>query len=68
MKYIYYIRHETDYGPFFSSRKKAIAYLQDDGEDGRWWAEHGKDVVNGDDAYTTIQKVKLDDINERYDG
>lgn len=29
MSKVYIIKHETDFGPFFSSKEKVIAYLKD---------------------------------------
>jgi len=62
---IYFIKHETDYGPFFSSRAKALDYLKEDSE---WWKVWGAGIETDKDAYITVQEVELDDENVRFDG
>ena len=69
---IFFIRddNETKYGPFFSSLEKAIAYLKvhreddEDDKDTEWL----KAVIRGDDTYTSIERVMLNDVQVRYDG
>ncbi len=65
MAKICFIRHETDYGPFFSDQRKAAAHLKDVHEHTE--AEIAK-IVAGSDPYTAIVEVELDDPNVCFDG
>ena len=62
---IWFIRHETDYGPFFSTKERAIELLKEDAE---WWAKYGEEVLADKSPYTTIQEVELDDKDVCFDG
>ena len=56
---IWFIRHETDYGPFFSTREKAIEWLKQDEENDNL-PQHLAEILAGDDPYTSLMEVELD--------
>lgn len=65
---IYFIREETTFGPFFSSKKKVREYLEGRDEDGNNSAKDIEDILAGDSAYTGVEEVELDDSSEIFDG
>jgi hypothetical protein len=62
--HIYFIRHETEYGPFFDSKDKAVTYLLG----GKTSPETILQIVEGTDPYTDIVEVELNDITVSFDG
>lgn len=54
---IYLIKSDAVIGPFFSSRKKALAYLR---EDKAWWTLHGQAVADGTSPYLAVLDIELD--------
>jgi hypothetical protein len=62
---IYFIRNETDYGPFFSTRDKAIQYI---GDSYRHDPKERDAIIHGDSCYTGIQEVELDQRGVIFDG
>lgn len=60
MAKIWFIRKETDYGPFFSSKEKAIQYLLDrENEEEDSDADISK-ILADNDPYTSLVEVTLD--------
>jgi hypothetical protein len=72
---IYFIQHETDYGPFFSSREKAVTFLKKDmlspnasPELRRQEEEELEKAIAGKSCYTNLVPVTLDDESVSFDG
>lgn len=65
---IWFIVHETEFGPFFSTKDKAIAYVKTKLLDDEEFAVRGQDVVEGNDPYVNIVEVKLDNEDCQFDG
>jgi len=63
---IFFIRHETSYGPFFSSKKKAETYLRD--QEYPECEEDLQDMLAGRHDYCNVVEVQLDDITRHFDG
>ena len=57
--HIWFIKHERSYGPFFSSRQKAIYWLMQDVDDNHS-ALRLADILTDSDPYTSIVEVELD--------
>ena len=53
---IWFLRRETDYGPFFSSRENAIAFLDSENDDDL----DLESTLNGTDPYINLVEVELD--------
>ena len=64
---MFFIRHETSYGPFFSEKQKAIDYVSgpDMYEDE---PEEIPKIIEGRHSYCSIVEVELDDIKVHFDG
>lgn len=67
MARIFVIKHETDVGPFFSSKAKARAYLEHPNHkinsDG-WTPD---DAMEGNDPYVNVLEIELDDERVCFD-
>ena len=68
MPKVYIIKHETDFGPFFSSKDKVKAYLEDpyhvDAND----PARIDLILEGRDPYINVLEVELDDEDVCFDG
>lgn len=71
---IYFIRHETSYGPFFSTREQAIDCALKRLEDNTinnsptYIVNRINDILKGTDPYISIEDVTLDDEDVCFDG
>ena len=68
MAKIWFIRREEvskDYGPFFSTKERAIAFLREDDCDAH---DDLTDSIDGTDPYINIIEVVLDDERVCFDG
>lgn len=66
MASIWFIKHETDFGPFFSTKEKAIKYLIDDDEE--MDERRLKAILENRDPYVAVVEVELDDADISFDG
>ena len=60
--HIWFIRSETDYGPFFSTKEKAISYLENQE------TLDGNCKYTENNPYVNIEEVELDKENICFDG
>ena len=68
MTIIWCIKHETDFGPFFSTKDKAISYVKREVFDDEEAAIRLEDAIAGNDPYCNIIEVCLDDEDTIFDG
>lgn len=68
MAKIYFIKHETDFGPFFSTKKKARTYLEKDADIDEVSSEEIDEMMAGEHDYTNVIEVELDDEDVSFDG
>ena len=67
MASVFFIRHETSYGPFFSSKEKAAAYLLKDGFEAPG-EEELAEMLEGRHCYCNVVEVELDNPDISFDG
>ena len=65
---IWFIRCETEYGPFFSSLENVRGYLQDPDHRPTDKPDNIEEILNGTNPYMSVQEVELDDISACFDG
>ena len=68
MSKVYIIKHETDFGPFFSSKEKVIAYLKDPDHADVDDPSRINPILEGRDPYINVLEVELDDEDVCFDG
>ncbi len=61
---ICFLRYETSYGPFFSSKGKAASYMSDQD----YTEEQIEEALNNTSDYVNIVPVTLDDEDTSFDG